>query len=137
MERVDLVIAGVIKDAANCDVELLVAIETVVPDHEVPEILTMYSTRTHTDGAGRYADRYDVPEEVRRHLHGWVMCTVVVQPQVRGAGSFTKVVRWQRQTSNELIAGLGALLASVSFETGLSHAARPRHGGAATTRRFV
>jgi hypothetical protein len=137
MEPVDLVIAGTIKDAANCDVDLLVSLETVVPDHEVPEILTMYSTRTHTDGVGRYADRYDVPDEVRRDLRGWVMCTVVLQPQVRGARSFTKVVRWQRQSSNELITGLSALLASVSFEPGLSHADRPRHGGAATTRRFV
>ncbi len=133
--RCDLVVAGTIKGAADCDVDLMVAIETVVPDHEIPEILTMYSTTTRTTADGRFIDRYDIPDDVRDHLHGWVMCTVVAQPRVPGALGYSKVVRWQRQSSGELIAGLSALLATVSFEVGLSHLDRRSDGGGATTRR--
>jgi hypothetical protein len=115
----ELLVAGTIKGAPICDVDLMVAIERVVPDDAIPEIIGVYCTRTRTDADGRFADRYTVPDEIRRHLRGWVMCTVVVQPQVPGAGGYSKVVRWQRPSSNDLIAGLGALLASVSFELGV------------------
>ena len=53
--------AGTIKGAANCAVDVIVAIETVVADHEVPEILTIYSITTRTDADGRFTDRYDFP----------------------------------------------------------------------------
>jgi hypothetical protein len=125
----ELLVAGTIKGAANSDVGLTVAIETVVPDNELPEILTLYAGRTRTDADGRYVDRYAVPDADRRKLHGWVMCTVVVQPQRSGCGGYTKAVRWQRQTSAELIAGLNALLASVSFDVGVATPAEHRSTG--------
>ncbi len=134
--RCDLVVAGNAKGASHTDVGLMVAIETVVPDNEIPEILLMYSTLTRTDADGHFVDRYDVPDDVRHQLHGWVMCTVVVQPHLPGASGYTKVVRWQRQSSGELIAGLSALLATVSFDIGLSRADRARDGGSATTSWF-
>ena len=81
----------------------------------------MYSSPTRTDADGHFVDRYDLPDDVRHRLQGWVLCTVVVQPRVPGAASYTKMVRWQRQSSSELIAGLSALLATVSFDVGLSH----------------
>ncbi len=117
--RCELRIGGTIKGAASSDVDLTVAIETVVPDNEIPELLVLYSARVRTDADGRFVVDYSVPEETRRHLHGWVMCTVVVQPLVPGAGEYSKVVRWHRPSSSELIAGLSALLASVSFEVGV------------------
>jgi hypothetical protein len=115
----ELLVAGTIKDAPRSDVDLVVVIERVVPDDEIPEILGLYGNRIRTDADGRFADRYTVPDDMRQHLHGWVMCTVVVQPQVPGAGSYVKVVRWQRPSSDELIAGLGALLSPVSFKLGV------------------
>jgi hypothetical protein len=137
----ELVIAGTIGDGAIRDLDVTVAIETVVPDDEISEILGLYCTRIHTDAGGRFSDGYAVPDETRRRLHGWVMCTVVVQPLVAGAGSYSKVVRWQRSTSDELIRGLNALLSSLSFDHRLSpadHRANDRHdAGSATTRRFV
>lgn len=111
----ELVLAGVIRGASSCDVDLTVAIETVAADDDVPEILGLFGTRIRTDANGRFADRYAVPDELRRRLHGWVMCTVVVQPRLPGAGAYTKVVRWQRSSSQELLAGLSALLAPLSF----------------------
>ena len=133
--RPDLVVAGFVKGAADCDLDLTVAIETVVADDEIPEILTMYTTTTHTNTDGRFVDRYDVPDNVRDRLHGWVMCTVLLHPLVPGAFEHCKVVRWQRQSSDELIAGLCALLATVSFEVGLSRSERQPDGDGATIRR--
>lgn len=117
--RCELRVGGTIKGAARIDVDLMVAIETVVPDNEIPEILVMYGARAHTDADGQFVDRYAVPDEIRPRLHGWVMCTVDVRPLVPGVGGYSKVVRWQRQSCIELIAGLGALLAAVSFEVGV------------------
>src|SRR4249919_1082735 len=127
--RRDLVIAGSIKGAADCDVDLTVAVETVVADHEISEILAMYFTSVHTDSTGHFVDRYDLPDDVRNNLHGWVMCTIVVQPRVAGAPPYVKVVRWQRQASGDLIAGLSALLATVSFDIDRSPANRPPAAG--------
>jgi hypothetical protein len=133
-DRRDLVIAGTVKGIPHSELDLVVAIETVVPDNEIPEILAMYSSPTRTDPDGRFVDRYDLPDEVRHRLGGWVMCTVVVQPRVRGTGSYTKMVRWQRQSSSELIAGLSALLATVSFDVGLSQTdGTPAIGGESTS----
>jgi hypothetical protein len=128
-ERRDLVIAGTVKGTSRRELDLMVAIETVVPDHEIPEILAIYSSLVRPDAVGRFVDRYDLPDDVRHRLHGWVMCTVVLQSRERGAITHTKMVRWQRQSSSELIAGLSALLAAVSFD--LSHADAAR-GAAAT-----
>ena len=129
-DRRDLVIAGTVRGAPHSELDLVIAIETVAPDNEIPEILAMYSSPTRTHAGGRFVDRYDLPDEVRHRLVGWVACTVVVQPRVRGAGSFTKTVRWQRQSSSELIAGLSALLSTVSFDVGLSQAdGTPAIGG--------
>ena len=118
----ELVIAGTVGEAAGVDLDVTMAIETVVPDDEVPEIIGLYCTRIHTDADGRFSDRYAVPDETRRRLQGWVMCTVVVQPLVLGAGAYTKVVRWQRSTSDELISGLNALLSALSVDLRISPA---------------
>ena len=134
--RRDLVIAGTVKGASHSELDLMVVIETVVPDNEVPEILAMYSVPTRTDADGHFVDQYDLPDDVRHRLDGWVMCTVVVQPRVPGTAGHTKTVRWQRPSSCELIAGLSALLATVSFDVGLSHAGRARDVGDATTGRL-
>ncbi|MDP9464313.1 MAG: hypothetical protein M3P52_06800 [Actinomycetota bacterium] len=112
----ELVVSGMIHGAPGSDVDLTVAIETVVPDDEIPEIIGVYTTRARTAADGRFTDRYAVPDEMRGRLRGWVMCTVVVQPRVPGARSSCKVVRWQRSSSAELIAGLSALLASLSLD---------------------
>jgi hypothetical protein len=135
--RRDLVIAGRIKGAAGIDVDLTVAIETVVADHEISEILAMYGTSVHLDDNGHFVDRYDLPDDVRDHLHGWVMCTVVVQPRVAGAPPYVKAVRWQRPASNDLIAGLSALLATVSLEVDGAPADGPHAAGGAPIRRLA
>ncbi len=108
-------IAGTIADAANIEIDLVVAIETVVPDNELPEILGMYCARVRTDERGRFIDRHTPPDDLRRKLQGWVMCTVMVQPCLHGATEHCKIVRWHRPSSVGLIIGLSALLASVSF----------------------
>lgn len=112
----DLVVAGTVKDSPSSDIDLVVAIERVVADNAPAEILDVYCCRTCTDADGRFADRYTPPAEVRGRLHGWVMCTVGVQPRVPGAQGCWMVVRWQRQSSDDLIAGLSALLGNASFE---------------------
>jgi hypothetical protein len=111
----DLVVAGTITDAPGIEVDLVVAIETVVPDDQIPEVLGLYCTRVRTDERGRFTDRHTPSDDLRCRLQGWVMCTVLVQPCVPGAGDHCKVVRWHRPSSVGLITGLSALLASVSF----------------------
>ena len=111
----DLMIAGTIKDAPGIDVDVVVAIETVVRGDHVPEILGMYCARVRTDERGRFIDRHTPSDDLRHRLQGWVMCTVMVQPCVPGAVGHCKVVRWHRPSSVGLITGLSALLASVSF----------------------
>jgi hypothetical protein len=111
----DLIIAGTIGEAAERDLDVTVAIETVVPDDEVSEILGLYCTRVRTDERGRFIDRHTPSDDLRSRLQGWVMCTVMVQPCVPGAVGHCKVVRWHRPSSVGLITGLSALLASVSF----------------------
>jgi hypothetical protein len=112
----DLVVSGTIKGAPSSAVDLVVVIERVVPDDALPEIIDLYCTCAGTDAAGLFADRYTPSDDVRQHLHGWVMCTVMVVPDFPGAGGYSKTVRWQRQSSSELMSGLSGLLASVSFE---------------------
>ena len=109
-------IAGSIKGASYTDVDLLVAIERVVPDDALPEIIDLACTSATTDVRGRFTYRYSPRDDVRERLRGWVMCTVVVQPRVPGCDGYRKVVRWQRPSTDDLIAGLGALLGTMSFE---------------------
>jgi hypothetical protein len=112
----DLVVSGTIKGAPSGAVDLVVVIERVVPDDALAEIIDLYCTRAGTDAVGLFADRYTPSDDVRQQLHGWVMCTVMVVPDVPGTGGYSKTVRWQRQSSSELMSGLSGLLASASFE---------------------
>ncbi len=112
----DLVIAGAINGALHVGADLLVAIERVMPDDADPEIIDLVCTPIHTDADGRFTYRYSPREAVRERLHGWVMCTVVVQPRVLGSDGYCKVVRWQRPSADDLLAGLGALLGPVLLE---------------------
>ena len=78
-------------------------------------VYDVYGVELRTDADGRFADSYDLADDVRALLTGWVKCTVQLWPQVPDAPIHTKVVRWMRPTSEELIAGLSALLADVRF----------------------
>jgi hypothetical protein len=112
----DLVVSGTIKGAPSSTVDLVVVIERVVADDALPEIIGLYGTCAGTDAAGLFVDRYTPSDDVRQQLHGWVMCTVMVVSDVPGAGGYSKTVRWQRQSSSELMSGLSGLLAGVSFD---------------------
>ena len=117
--RPNLVIGGRVTDAhgvpAAVDLQLTVALEAVVADDADPTCTTCTASSCATDADGRFADSYDLSDEVRASLEGWVKCTVQLRPQVPDAPIRTKVVRWMRPTSDQLIAGLSALLADVTF----------------------
>ena len=117
--RPNLVIGGRLTDAhgapAAADVQLTVALEAVVADDGDPTVYEAYGVELRTDSDGRFTDSYDLADDVRASLAGWVKCTVQVRPQGPEAPIRTKVVRWMRPTSDELIAGLSALLADVNF----------------------
>jgi hypothetical protein len=112
----DLVIAGAVRGAYGVDIDLTIALEPVLADDATPQLIAVYSTTVRADGDGRFTDRWAVTQDVAEQLRGWVMCTVVLQPRITGVQPFSKTVCWQRQTSAELITGLNALLASLSFE---------------------
>jgi hypothetical protein len=57
-----------------------------------------------------------VTNEIAEQLHGWMMCTVMVQPLVTGRRPFSKTVRWQRESAAALITGFNALLSSLTLE---------------------
>lgn len=129
--RPNLVIGGRVTDAtgapAAVDLQLIVALETVIADGAgawvsgAPRasgasghtVLDAYCATLRTDVDGRFADSYDLADDVRGLLNGWVKCTVQLWAQVPGAPVHTKVVRWMRPSSGELIEGLSALLADV------------------------
>jgi hypothetical protein len=122
VNRPNLVIGGRVTDSdgapAAVGVQLTVALEAVVADDVVagecgPTVYDVYGVELRTDADGRFADSYDLADDVRQLLTGWVKCTVQVRPQVPDAPIHTKVVRWMRPTSHELIQGLSALLANV------------------------
>ena len=116
------VISGRVTDAhggpAVVGLQLTVVLEAVVADDTVadefePTVYDVYGVELLTDADGRFTDSYDLPDDVRSVLSGWVKCTVQLRPQVPDAPIHTKVVRWMRPTSRELIEGLSALLADV------------------------
>ena len=117
--RPNLIIGGRVTDAhgvpAAVDLQLTVALEAVVADDADPIVYDVYGVELRADSDGRFADSYDLSDEVRVSLEGWVKCTVQFRPQVPDAPIRTKVVRWMRPTSDQLIAGLSALLADVTF----------------------
>jgi hypothetical protein len=123
--RPSLVVGGRVSDATGrVGLQLIVALESVVADDgcapvsgvcgsSVPTVYDMYCATLQTDVDGRFTDSYDFADDVRAQLKGWVKCTVQLWAQVPGAPVATKVVRWMRPSSGELIAGLSALLADV------------------------
>ena len=117
--RPNLVIGGRLTDAHGgsdaVDLQLTVALEAVVADDADPTVYEVYGVELRTDPDGRFTDSYDLADDVRTSLAGWVKCTVQVRPQVPDAPIRTKVVRWMRPTSDQLISGLSALLADVTF----------------------
>ena len=115
--RPDLVIGGRVTDAmgapAAVDLQLIVALEAVVADEADVTVYDAYCVTLRTDGDGRFSDSYDLADDVRVLLKGWVRCTVQLWAQMPGAPVHTKVVRWMRPSSEELIAGFSALLADI------------------------
>jgi hypothetical protein len=135
--RPNLVISGRVIDAhgapAVVGLQLTVALEAVVADEAFserfgsegfgsegfgseefgPSVYDAYGVELLTDADGRFTDSYDLADDVRQVLGGWVKCTVQLRPQVPNAPIHTKVVRWMRPTGHELIEGLSALLADV------------------------
>jgi hypothetical protein len=140
--RPNLVISGRVTDAhgapAVVGLQLTVALEAVVADETFsegfgsegfgsegfgsdgfgsegigPSVYDAYGVECLTDADGRFTDSYDLADDVRQVLGGWVKCTVQLRPQVPNAPIHTKVVRWMRPTGHELIEGLSALLANL------------------------
>ena len=114
-QRRDLIVAGIIRDAADRRVRLVVAIEPVVADDADVTLLAMHAAEVRADALGRFTHAWDLPDDVRAGLGGWVMCTVLVEPHGAPATT-TKTVRWQRPSSAELIAGFNALLGTIVVE---------------------
>lgn len=122
--RPKLVIGGRVIDRHGAPVavgvQLTVALEAVVADAvirddagDVDTVYDMYGIELLTDTDGRFTDSYDPPDDVRALLTGWVKCTAQLQARVPDAPIHTKVVRWMRPTSGEVLAGLSALLADI------------------------
>ena len=113
--RPNLVIGGRVTDAHGApvavDLHVTVALEAVVAHDADPTVYDVYGARLRSGSDGRFTDSYDLDDDVRTVLKGWVRCTVQYWAQVPGAPVHTKVVRWMRPSSEELIAGFSALLA--------------------------
>ncbi len=108
-------VTGQVRGAAIDQVQIVVALEPVVSDDAVGELLDLYAAEVPTDADGHFVHRYVVPEAVRRRLHGWVMCAVTVQTR-NSVAPTTKVVRWQRPSAGPLIAALSALLGTIVID---------------------
>ena len=119
VDRPNLVIGGRVTDAMGApgavDLQLIVALEAVVADEADVTVYDAYCATLQTDADGRFTDSYDFADDVRVLLTGWVRCTVQLWAQVPSALVHTKVVRWMRPSSAELIAGFSALLADVRW----------------------
>ena len=65
----NLVIGGRVTDAhgapAAVDLQLTVALEAVVADDADPVVYEVYGVELRTDSDGRFADSYDLSDEVR------------------------------------------------------------------------
>jgi hypothetical protein len=112
--RPNLVIGGRVTDAhgapAAVDLQLTIFLEAVVADDADATVYDVYGVTLRTGPDGRFTDSYDIADDVRLLLKGWVKCSVQLWVQVPGAPVRTKVVRWMRPSSHELIEGLSALL---------------------------
>ena len=117
--RPNLVIGGRVTGASDApaavDVQLTVALEAVVADDADPMVYEVYGVDLRTDADGRFVDSHDLADDVRSSLEGWVKCTVQIRSSEPDSPIRTKVVRWTRPTGDQLIAGLSALLADVTF----------------------
>ena len=114
-QRPDLIVTGIIRDGSDRRVQLVIAIEPVVDDDADVTLLALHAVEVRADALGRFTHAWDLPDDVRACLHGWVMCTVFVGPH--GVPATTaKSVRWQRPSSVELIVGLNALLGTIVVE---------------------
>ena len=86
--RPNLIIRGRVTGAhgipAAVDLQLTVALEAVVADDADPIVYDVYGVEFRADSDGRFADSYDLSDEVRASLEGWVKCTVQFRPQVPG-----------------------------------------------------
>ncbi len=114
----ELIIAGTTRGVAGTRVQLVVVLEPVVPDDVASELIALDAAEVVADGRGRFLYRYSPPDEVRARLTGWIMCTVMAQRMTPGATTRTTVVRWQRPSSAALIAGLNALLGTITLDAG-------------------
>jgi hypothetical protein len=114
----ELIISGTTPGVGGVQVRLVVVLEPVAADDVGSELIALHAAEVCADEHGRFVYRYELPEEVRARLTGWVMCSVMAQRMVAGAPIRTKVVRWQRQTSAELVSGLNALLGTINVDAG-------------------
>ncbi len=112
----ELVIVGTVRGGAGLDIDLTVALEPVVADDVAPDLVALYTTTVRADDTGCFVDRHTVTNDVAEQLHGWMMCTVMVQPLTAGRRPYSKTVRWQRESAAALITGFNALLSSLTFE---------------------
>ena len=114
-QRPNLIVAGIVPDAADRRVQLVIVLEPVVADDADVTLLAPHAVEVRADALGRFTYAWDLPDDVRACLDGWVMCTVLVEPHGAPATT-TKTVRWQRPSSAALIIGLNALLGTIVVE---------------------
>ncbi len=111
-------------DAAGRDLLITVVLEAVAADDAAGEIFDVHVAEACADASGRFVHRYALPLDVADRLSGWVICAVAVQLTREPESTMVKVVRWQRQSPAELVAGLNALLGTLSItHRGASRAA--------------
>jgi hypothetical protein len=114
-EAPELVVTGVVRGRSVVRVRLVVVLEPVVADDACSELFALHAVEVDADHNGRFTYRYAVPPDVRARLRGWVMCSLVAHALVPGAKPQTKVVRWQRPSSAEVITGLSVLLGTITL----------------------
>lgn len=116
--RPNLVISGRVTDArgapAAVDLNIAVALEAVVAHDADATVYEVYGVTLRSGLDGRFADSCDIADDVRVLLSGWVKCSVQFCAEVPGSPARTKVVRWMRPSSDEVINGLNALLGDVT-----------------------
>jgi hypothetical protein len=115
-EAPELVVTGIVRGRAGARVRLVIVLEPVVADDACAELFALHAVEVDADHTGRFTYRYALPPDVRARLEGWVMCSLVAHALVPGAKIQTKVVRWRRPSSAEVIAGLSALLGTITLD---------------------